>query len=66
MKVFVGVSTVLLVTAYPIFFSSKGGEQGEHYFSQEKPEAIARAQETAQQEYREKLKQRREEGGGQH
>ncbi|CAB9522306.1 expressed unknown protein [Seminavis robusta] len=55
-KVFVAVSTILVVTGYPIYRSTVGGKQGEHYFSQERPEQIVKAQERSKREYREKRK----------
>ena len=55
-KVFVGVSTILFATGYPIFLKSSGAKQGEHYFSQERPEQIVAAQERARREYQEARK----------
>lgn len=52
-KVFLGVSLIVVGTGYPLFKSSSGGKQGEHYFSQERPEQIVRAQEKQKKEYRE-------------
>jgi hypothetical protein len=60
MKVFAVVGTILVVTAIPIFGKRPGGEQGEHYFSQERPEAIVKAQERANKEGIEKRKAYRE------
>lgn len=59
-KIFGVVSTLLVVTAYPIFKKPAGGKQGEHYFSQEKPEQIAAAQERARKEYQEARKAKKE------
>ena len=56
LKVFAGVSTILFITGYPIFLKSSGGKQGEHYFSQERPEQIVAARERARKEYMEARK----------
>jgi len=60
-KVFVAVSTILAVSAYPIFKEPKqGAKQGEHYFSQERPEAIHKAQEQQRKDYKAKERARQE------
>ena len=55
-KVLVGVAAILGITAYPIFSSSAKEQQGQNYFSQERPEAIIRAQEEKQRRWRESRK----------
>jgi len=55
-KLFVATSTILAVTAFPIFFNTKEVRQGHDYFSQEKPEAIRAGQEQLRKEYRQARK----------
>ena len=62
-KVFAGVSLILGSTAYHIFGSSGNGKQGEHMFSQEKPESIARLQEQQHKDYIEEKKAAAAKGG---
>ena len=58
-KVFLGTSIILAATGYHVFYSSgkEGGRQGEHMFSQEKPEVVVRSQELQRQRYREQQQQ---------
>ena len=59
-KVFAGVSLILATTGYHVFGNSAGGKQGEHLFSQERPEAIVKAQEKQHKDYIEEKKARQE------
>lgn len=58
-KIVGAVTIIMVATAYPIFKTPKEGTgQGQHYFSQERPEQIVKAQERDAKEYKEQRKAR--------
>jgi len=60
-KVFAGVTLILAISGRnTVFKSSSSGKQGEHYFSQERPEQVVQAQEKSRKEYMEARKVRQQ------
>lgn len=51
-RVFVGTSIILAISAAPVFMKKAPDKQGHDLFSQEKPEAITASKEKLQREYR--------------
>jgi hypothetical protein len=51
-RVFVGTSVILAISAAPVFMKKSADKQGHDLFSQEKPEAITASKEKLQREYR--------------
>jgi hypothetical protein len=51
-RVFVGTSFILALSAAPVLMKSSADKQGHDLFSQEKPEAVTASKEKLQREYR--------------